>query len=161
MERWHTIVVISRSLEETQDLAEELARHLVGGDVLALVGELGSGKTSFVQGLARGLGVKGYVRSPSFTIINEYQGRVPLYHFDFYRVESLDEIYELGCEEYFYSEKGVCVIEWAEKFIEILPARHLRIEFSWIDPLSREINLFLPEEGGYEDPWFRNIHGDS
>lgn len=133
--------MISKGLDETQALGELIGRYLVGGDLVALVGELGSGKTSFVQGLARGLGVKGYVRSPSFTLINEYKGRLPLYHLDFYRLNSFQEITELGCEEYLYHRDGVSAIEWAEKFPQILPEEHLRIEFSWVDPSSRKIQF--------------------
>ena len=84
------------------------------GDIFLLTGDLGTGKTCLTQGIARGLGIEEYAFSPSFVIIREYHGRLPLYHIDFYRLDNIDEIADLGLEEYFYS-KGVCVIEWAEK----------------------------------------------
>jgi len=110
----------SKSPEETERLGEELARGLKGGDVVALVGELGGGKTTFVRGMARALGVKGYVKSPSFAIINIYDGgRLPFYHIDLYRIEGARDLYETGMDEYVYS-KGVSVIEWAERAPEIM-----------------------------------------
>lgn len=110
----------SKSPEETERLAEELARGFKGGERVALVGELGGGKTTFVRGMARALGVKGYVKSPSFAIINIYDGgRLPLYHIDLYRVEGPRDLYETGIEEYVYS-KGVSVIEWADRAPEVV-----------------------------------------
>lgn len=106
---------ISTSVKETQQMAERLARYLKPGDVLALDGDLGAGKTNFTQGLARGLGVTAVVNSPTFTIIKEYSGRYPLYHMDVYRLE--DEWEDLGFDEYFYGD-GITVVEW--------PSRHRR-----------------------------------
>ena len=109
--------------------------------MLALVGELGAGKTRFVQGLASGLGVpdKVFVRSPSFALINEYRGgRIPLYHFDFYRLDRADELGELGIEEYLDGD-GACVIEWADRFPGALPKRTQLIEFRIVDEHTREI----------------------
>ena len=133
---------ITDSPEETKLLAEKIASTLNPGDVLALEGELGSGKTQFVQGLARGLGVSedGYVRSPSFTLLNEYRGRLPLYHFDFYRLHNVSDLDELGMEEYF-DGKGVTVIEWADRFPGALPKRAMHIKFEIIDVTKRKISL--------------------
>ncbi len=133
---------VTSSPEETKKLAEKLVSQLKAGDVLALEGELGSGKTQFVQGLARGLGVSedGYVRSPSFTLLNEYKGRMPLYHFDFYRLHESLDLDDLGLEEYFDGE-GITVIEWADKFPGAMPARTVHIKFEIIDENRRSIEM--------------------
>ncbi len=111
---------ISKSYEETKEIAAELAKTLKAGDVLCMYGDLGAGKTAFVQGLAKGLGIDGHVTSPTFTIVNEYYGRLPMYHFDVYRVADSDEMYEIGYEEYIFGE-GVSVIEWPQLIADILP----------------------------------------
>jgi len=112
--------------EETAGVGEKLARFLRAGDVICLNGELGAGKTRFAQGVARGLGVAGHVTSPSFTLINEYSGRIPFYHMDFYRLENPGEIEDLGCEEYFYGN-GVTLVEWAERAGQGLPGERLDV----------------------------------
>ena len=134
--------IVTSSPEETKKLAAKLALKLKAGGVLALEGELGSGKTHFVQGLARGLGVpaNGYVRSPSFTLLNEYRGRLPLYHFDFYRLKSSLDLDDLGLEEYF-DGVGITVIEWADRFPGALPERTMRIKFEILDENRRKIEL--------------------
>ncbi|MBN6187701.1 tRNA (adenosine(37)-N6)-threonylcarbamoyltransferase complex ATPase subunit type 1 TsaE [Aneurinibacillus sp. BA2021] len=114
----HTYTFHSHSAAETQALAEQIGRLAEPGDVLTLSGDLGAGKTSFTQGLARGMGVNGVVNSPTFTIIKEYMGRLPLYHMDVYRME--DELEDLGFDEYFYGE-GVTVVEWPQMIAEQLP----------------------------------------
>ena len=112
---------VMRSLEETATFGEKLAEELKAGDTLALVGDLGSGKTTLTKSIAKGLGVEETITSPTFAIVNEYHsGRVPLYHFDAYRLEGLEDAFNRGIEEYFYMN-GVCVVEWAEKIQEILP----------------------------------------
>lgn len=111
-------------VEETHRFAESLAAHLQPGDFLALEGDLGAGKTTFTQGLGRGLGVRQVVNSPTFTIIKEYQGRLPFYHMDVYRVE--DDVDSLGLDDYFFGE-GVCVVEWASLIEEVLPADRLTV----------------------------------
>lgn len=108
---------ISKNVEDTYELANKIASKLNGGDVILLNGDLGAGKTTFTKGLARALGVEEVVTSPTFTFMKEYHGRIPLYHFDMYRVEDEDELYELGLNEYLYMQ-GVCVIEW-NKFEDI------------------------------------------
>jgi tRNA threonylcarbamoyladenosine biosynthesis protein TsaE len=114
----------TRSVEETQALAEKIGRLTEPGDVFTLSGDLGAGKTSFTQGLARGMGVNGVVNSPTFTIIKEYMGRLPLFHMDVYRVE--DELEDLGFDEYFYGD-GVTVVEWPQMIAEQLPAERCEI----------------------------------
>ncbi|AKF93036.1 tRNA (adenosine(37)-N6)-threonylcarbamoyltransferase complex ATPase subunit type 1 TsaE [Brevibacillus laterosporus] len=112
------------SQQATQEFAEKLAQLLMPGDFLALEGDLGAGKTTFTQGLARGLGVKRVVNSPTFTIIKEYAGRLPLYHMDVYRVA--DQVDDLGLDEYFYGE-GVCVVEWASLIPDYVPEDRMTI----------------------------------
>ncbi|MCD5415403.1 MAG: tRNA (adenosine(37)-N6)-threonylcarbamoyltransferase complex ATPase subunit type 1 TsaE [Clostridiales bacterium] len=108
------------SEKETKDIAKELSKLVGKGDLIYLTGGLGAGKTLFTQAFATGLGVREQVTSPTFTIIKEYEGLIPLYHFDVYRIERLDQMHDLGCEEYFFGD-GVCVIEWASIIEEILP----------------------------------------
>jgi tRNA threonylcarbamoyladenosine biosynthesis protein TsaE len=137
--------IVTNSATETKQLAAQLASSLNPGDVLALEGDLGSGKTQFVQGLARGLGVpeNGYVRSPSFTLLNEYRGRYPLYHFDFYRLHEASALDDLGLEEYFDGH-GITVIEWADRFPGALPERTIHIKFEIIDETRRSIEIKHP-----------------
>jgi len=104
----------SSSVEQTRRIGLALGRLLAPGDVVLLEGELGAGKTALTQGIGAGLGVQAVINSPTFTILKEYSGRLPLYHFDLYRIESPDEIYALGFEDYFVGD-GVCVVEWAER----------------------------------------------
>ncbi len=118
---------ISNSPDETQAFAADMAKRLKAGDVLCLYGDLGAGKTAFVQGLAKGLGIDEPITSPTFTIVNEYEGRLPLYHFDVYRIADSDEMYEVGFDEYVYGE-GVSVIEWPQLIADILPERRFDIE---------------------------------
>src|SRR5574342_462514 len=119
-----TYQFISKQPEQTKDFAKRLAGLLKAGDVLALEGDLGAGKTTFTKGLAEGLGITRNVNSPTFTIIKEYQGRLPLYHMDVYRVE--DAFEDLGFEEYFEGN-GVTVVEWAHLIEEQLPQERLTI----------------------------------
>jgi tRNA threonylcarbamoyladenosine biosynthesis protein TsaE len=131
------------SPQETFALAEAFAQKLAAGDVVALDGELGAGKTLFVQGLASGLGIPGdvFVRSPSFAILNDYRGgRVPLYHLDFYRLTRPEELRDLGLEEYLDGD-GICVVEWAERFPGALPARTRRVRFEIEDETTRTIEF--------------------
>ncbi len=118
--------LISRSVQDTFDIGERLGKLLEKGNILCLSGDLGAGKTAMTQGIGRGLGVSDYVTSPTYTIINEYQGRLPLYHFDVYRLDHVDEMYELGYEEYFFGD-GVTVIEWADSVKDIIPVARLWI----------------------------------
>ena len=117
-------VVLSGNAEDTQQFSNKIASHLQPGDVITLEGDLGAGKTTFTKGLAAGLGVKKIVNSPTFTIIKEYQGKMPLYHMDVYRLE--DSYEDLGFDEYF-SGDGVTVVEWAHIIEEQLPSERLEI----------------------------------
>ena len=113
--------------EETYELGERLGREAAPGMIYCLEGDLGTGKTVFTQGFARGLGVEGPVNSPTFTILQQYEdGRLPLYHFDVYRIGDAEEMDEIGYEEYFYGE-GVCLIEWPSRIEEIVPPEAARI----------------------------------
>lgn len=116
------------SARQTRALAETLSDYLLPGDLLVLSGDLGAGKTCFTQGLATGLGVKEHINSPTFTIIHEHSGRLPLYHFDLYRLETPEQLEALGYEDYFFGF-GVTVIEWGDKMPEFLPEDYLTIEF--------------------------------
>ena len=111
---------LSHSTQETEAIGEELAQKLRGGDVLAFTGSLGMGKTAFTRGLARGLGCRGRVTSPTFTIVNEYEGRTPLFHFDMYRLGSSDELFDIGWADYL-ARGGVCAVEWSERVSDALP----------------------------------------
>jgi len=111
---------ISHSERETEQIAFELAQRLTPGTVLAYQGGLGMGKTAFTRGLAKGLGYEGRVTSPTFTIVNEYLGRVPLFHFDMYRLEDAEELFDIGWEDYL-DRGGVCAVEWSERVPEALP----------------------------------------
>ena len=105
---------ISRSEKETEAIGEKFAAHLAGGAVVAMYGDLGAGKTAFVRGMARGMGLACRVSSPTFTIVNEYEGERELIHFDMYRLESSDELFEIGWEDYL-ARGAVCAVEWSEK----------------------------------------------
>jgi len=128
--------IVTNSDKETKKFATTLATYLSPGDVITLEGDLGSGKTTFTQGLAIGLEVKRHVTSPTFTIIKEYHGRVPLYHMDVYRLENSDE--DIGFDEYFYSD-GVTVVEWATFIEDFLPRQRLNIHIEVIDETKRKI----------------------
>ena len=111
---------VSHSAEETERFGEALAQELRAGDVLAFTGSLGMGKTAFTRGLARGLGCRGRVTSPTFTIVNEYEGKTPLFHFDMYRLGSSDELFDIGWDDYL-ARGGVCAVEWSERVSDALP----------------------------------------
>lgn len=120
---------VSHSTQETEQFGEEVAKSLRGGDVLAFTGSLGMGKTAFTRGLARGLGCRGRVTSPTFTIVNEYDGKTPLFHFDMYRLGSSDELFDIGWDDYL-ARGGVCAVEWSENVADAIPpdAVHVAIE---------------------------------
>ena len=112
---------VTHSREETEALGARLADALAEGRVVAFTGDLGAGKTAFVSGMARALGVEERVTSPTFTIVNEYEGgRLPLFHFDMYRLDSADELFHIGWEDYL-ARGGVCAVEWSERISEALP----------------------------------------
>jgi len=136
------MIRISNSVEETIGMGEALARSLKAGDVVALVGNLGAGKTILTKGIAKGLGVKNvrYVNSPTFVIIKEYKGRIPLYHFDIYRLNKSSMLDSESYEEYFYGD-GVTVIEWADKVRSILPKKYIEVKLSVVGEGKRKIEI--------------------
>ena len=121
--------IVTNSAQETEQLGERLAAGLKGGQVLALFGPMGMGKTAFTRGLARGLGVSGEVSSPTFALVHEHSGKIPLYHFDMFRVDSWDDLYSTGFFDYLESG-GVLVIEWSENIEGALPEDAVRITIS-------------------------------
>jgi tRNA threonylcarbamoyladenosine biosynthesis protein TsaE len=137
--------VVSRSAQETQALGERLGRRLGPGDVVACIGPLGAGKTCFLQGLARGLGVTTDVTSPTFVLVNQYRGRLPVYHVDAYRTGSLTELVDLGLEEMLHGQ-GVTVVEWADKLLPLLPPRTVTVTIAGLGDEQRQIDLAGPAE---------------
>ena len=135
------VTFISSSAAETQAIGKQLANDLGAGCVLALKGELGSGKTTFTKGLVTGLGSSTAASSPTFTIVHEYQGgRLPIYHFDFFRLENRGSTDRLGLDDYFFGD-GVCVIEWADRFPDLVPAHAQWIFFEIKSERQRIITL--------------------
>ena len=132
---------VTSSPEETEALGERLARTLDPGAVVALIGELGAGKTCFIRGLVRGLGVTTGATSPSFVLINEYRGRVLVHHADLYRVESLAEIVDLGLPELFAAADAVTVVEWADKLGALLPDDAIRVHIDGAGDEPRRIRI--------------------
>ena len=130
----------SHSPEQTQQLGARIGELTLPGDILLLIGALGTGKTCLTQGIAWGLGIKEYAVSPSFVVIRELYGRLPLYHIDLYRLDHIEEIVELGLDDYLYGS-GVCVVEWAEKGLSVLPAEHLLIQISYLSDSERSLQL--------------------
>lgn len=119
---------VTNSPEETEAVGAALAETLRAGTVVAFTGDLGAGKTAFVRGMARGLGIAGRVTSPTFTIVNEHEGgRLPLFHFDMYRLGSADELFDIGWEDYL-ARGGVCAVEWSENIDEALDPACIRVE---------------------------------
>lgn len=137
-----TIELLASSPEATFEYGRTLGGLLDAGDVIALSGDLGAGKTCFVQGVAIGAGVRdrSQITSPTFTLIQEYRGRLPIYHFDVYRLNQAEDLYELGFEEYFYGE-GITLIEWAERIPSFLPEEHLALYLHIEPDLTRRIRL--------------------
>ena len=133
---------ISNSVEDTIGIGRNLARRLKKGDIVALIGDLGSGKTVFTKGIAEGLGVKNprYVNSPTFVIIKEYKGKIPLYHFDLYRLHKSTLLDSESYEEYFYDD-GVVVIEWADKIRTILPKKYIEVKLKVAGDSKRKIEI--------------------
>ena len=143
--------ITTHSADETQALGQKLASRLARGDVIAYFGDLGAGKTAFTRGLAQGLGITDPVTSPTYTIVNEYlSGRIPLFHFDMYRLSSSDELFDIGWEDYL-SRGGVCAVEWSENVEDALQdAIRVTIEKDADEPDTRHITI----TGGprFEDP---------
>lgn len=131
--------VQSNSERQTVRIAKEYAKTVEPGDIICLDGNLGAGKTQFVRGFVQGVGLPGdVVTSPTFTIINEYDGDLPVYHFDCYRLEHFEEAIEIGAEEYLYGN-GVCIVEWPDRISDLLPPSSKHVTFSIIGKNEREI----------------------
>jgi|LDZU01.1.fsa_nt_gi tRNA threonylcarbamoyladenosine biosynthesis protein TsaE len=144
------IIYISNNPETTVSLGEKLGKLLRRGDIIAFMGDLGAGKTCFVQGIAAGLDSKSYTSSPSFSIIREYNAKMPIYHFDLYRLNSQEEIEKLGYEEYFYGN-GITLIEWADRIRNYLPGELLVINIKLGEKYSKRIITFQPIGRRYKD----------
>lgn len=151
-----TLDIVSHSSAQTQRLGMRLGDLLRGGELLLLEGQLGAGKTTFTQGLALGMGISELVSSPTFTLLKEYVGQVPvangqegsparrgpaLYHFDLYRLDDPEEILDLGFEDYFYDDSGVCVVEWADKAATLWSDGHLSIRLKTMSETKRSLLL--------------------
>ena len=142
--------MLSSSPAQTRALGAKLARVLCPGDVLILQGDLGAGKSEFTRGIAQGLGISGPIPSPSFTILNVYEdGTMPLYHFDWYRLNTSEELYEMGMDEYLVGE-GVSVVEWPSQCPDAVPEDCLEVVFHILDETNRNIELISKGQ-------FRNI----
>ena len=149
----------TESPEETQLLGEQLGKTLKQGDVIALIGDLGTGKTCLTQGIARGVGTAQdeVVSSPSYILINEYNGEVPIYHIDLYRLENSEEIAELGLSEYMEGD-GICIIEWAERMADALPDTCIRVHITLADAnTSQGAEVSEPISYSPEDENIRHI----
>lgn len=129
------IKITCNNEKETNELGEKLASILEAGDFVCLDGTLGTGKTFLSKSIAKSLGVNEYITSPSYTIINEYEGKYPIYHFDVYRIDDVDEMYEIGYEEYFFGE-GICLVEWANMIKELLPDAYYQIEITMCESFT-------------------------
>lgn len=142
MSMQQTFIIETRQPEETRRWGERVGRLLRAGDVVALVGELGTGKTTLTQGIAQGLGIDpSTVKSPSFVLMKEYRaGRLPLHHIDLYRLEGFTDVQRLGYEDYLGGD-GVAVVEWAEKLQTILPGEHLRVDLEHVNDTTRRLTF--------------------
>lgn len=138
--------LISSSHEETQKIGKAIGKLLTSGDIVCLYGDLGSGKTCLAQGIIKGLDVveDKYLRSPTFTLINQYKGRMPVSHLDLYRLDNLYEIQNIGVEEHLYGDE-VIIIEWAERLKELLPEKRINIHISTIDINTRKFTILSPD----------------
>lgn len=136
-------VTETKSPKETTQLGKRIGRKLKEGDVIILLGELGTGKTQLIKGIAEGIGIKNsrYVKSPSFTFINEYNGKIKLYHIDLYRIKDENEALELGLEEILFGQKGITAIEWAEKIPSLLPDELLMIKIKYTGKFNRSVEI--------------------
>jgi tRNA threonylcarbamoyladenosine biosynthesis protein TsaE len=138
----HKVVIQTKSASETIRVGKNIGTRLLPGDVVALVGELGAGKTQFIKGLAAGAGMgnPAYISSPSFTLINEYPGKIPFYHVDLFRLEREKEAEELGLEDYFQGG-GITAIEWADKIPSLLPEEMLFIHIAYTGKNTRSLEI--------------------
>lgn len=153
--------LITYSPEETFSLGEKIGKYITPGTILALSGDLGAGKTALSQGIAKGLGITEQVVSPTFVLIQEYEGgRLPLYHMDMYRLETEREFAQLGLEDYFNSN-GVMVIEWAERLGGLLPADHIAIHIQAVSDRERKLTVSYDKSKFIKEPlWLEEVFAD-
>jgi len=140
------MVHITHSEVETEAFGEEFAEKLHPGDVVALYGDLGAGKTAFVRGMARGLKSPNRVTSPTFTIVNEYEGEIPLFHFDMYRLGGADELFGIGWDDYL-ARGGICVVEWSENVETAFDGSEYVVNIEKLGENDRKITVSGPQEG--------------
>ena len=140
------MIIVTNCETETTVAGMEFAKKLKSGNVVALYGDLGAGKTAFIRGMAQGLGLDARVSSPTFTIVNEYLGTTPLFHFDMYRLLNSDELFEIGWEDYL-ERGGICAVEWSENVEDAFPDDTIRVKISKQGKNQREIAIIFPEEG--------------
>jgi tRNA threonylcarbamoyladenosine biosynthesis protein TsaE len=141
--------LVTHSPEETQTFGKRCGELSIPGDIFLLTGELGAGKTCLTQGIAFGLGIKEYALSPTFVIMRQLKGRLPLYHIDLYRLDRLEETTDRGLDDYFYGD-GISVVEWAEKAMSLMPHDHLLIQIEYLDGSGRLLKL-KPEGKRYQE----------
>ena len=137
------MTILTNSEAETEQAGADFAKNLPAGTVVAMYGELGAGKTAFVRGMARGMGLSARVNSPTFTIVNEYEGKIPLFHFDMYRLGGADELFDIGWEDYL-RRNGVCAVEWSENVPGAFEGDEITVRFAKLGPEARRIEI---EEG--------------
>lgn len=140
-----TMEILTHTPEETELVGQTLAKTLAPGSVVALYGDLGAGKTALVRGMARGLGSKDRVTSPTFTIVNEYGGNLELFHFDMYRLKSSDELFDIGWEDYL-ARGGVCVVEWSENVSDAFDGTEVKVTIDKLSDTDRKITVENPQE---------------
>ena len=140
--------IITHGADETRAVGKILGSHARSGDVFLLVGELGAGKTCLTQGILWGLGVDEYARSPTFVLVARYAGRLTMYHIDLYRLDSVEDVIDLGLDEYLLGD-GVSVVEWAEKALDVFPEQHLLIQIDYVDEETRRMTFL--EHQRYSD----------
>jgi tRNA threonylcarbamoyladenosine biosynthesis protein TsaE len=144
-----TLEITTHNPEETQTLGQQIGQLAQPGDVYLLSGRLGAGKTCLTQGIAWGLGITEYAASPTFVLMRELKGRLMLYHIDLYRLDHLEEIADLGLDDYFYG-KGICVVEWAEKGLAILPEENLLVQINYLSDNERRL-IITPNGKRYNE----------
>jgi tRNA threonylcarbamoyladenosine biosynthesis protein TsaE len=143
-------------VEQTMELGRQLGRLANSGDILCLIGDLGTGKTHITKGIAQGLEVEDYITSPTFTIVNEYSGRYNLYHFDVYRVNDPDEIEAIGFDEYIFSD-AVSIIEWANYIEELIPKEHIQINITKLPERGENFRKIIIESFGSRYDYIKEI----
>ena len=136
--------IITKSEKETQEAGAELVKTLAPGSVVAMYGDLGAGKTAFVRGMTRGLGINFPVSSPTFNVVNEYPGEVPMFHFDMYRLGSADELFDIGWDDYL-ERGGICAVEWSENVEEAFEPGTVKVTISKLGGSEREITVEVME----------------